>query len=174
MRDFTFHAKRGQHDQVAELLEAYLAPMVRGRDYYTRYSVKPILNKTPEGVMVTVKLPEGVSKNSVNKMLWRAGVPGASSRRKHTPWVKIKRLHLDNYGRVQYTGDQSQLRELANNGFYEKPVLVSVDGKIRKLVITHCVDCLIVMQYSELSPSDKRVHRMYARRAAAARKVAEC
>lgn len=171
-RSFTFHAKRGQHQQVADLLKSHLIQFVEPNDYYGHSCIEPRMSDTPEGVMVTVKMPEGVSKSSVNKMLYAAGVPGASSRRKHTPWLKIKDVRMREDGRIHFTGDQSVLRELCEKGWYEKPFRISVDGKIRRAVITYLIDCFLVMGFSELTPTDRRLIRLHNRREAEARKQA--
>lgn len=67
---FRFLAKAGQHDSVARLLTANF--------------VKPRLTqyKGPrgEGILVEMKLPKGVSKRQVDRMLFKAGVPGSRSR----------------------------------------------------------------------------------------------
>ena len=73
---FKFHALRGQQKMVADLLQRYGAPAMELTD--------------AGGVKVTVILPEGVSKRSVDKMLRDAGIPGAASC-KNVPLVKLKR-----------------------------------------------------------------------------------
>jgi hypothetical protein len=74
MKTFRFHAKRGQASTVCRLL--------------TERVGKPRCTTTSEGVMITLPLPMGVSKRSVDRMLHREGVPGASSRRNKYPVLK--------------------------------------------------------------------------------------
>lgn len=75
---FRFHAKRGQQKMVADLLRQYGEPTMEMTDV--------------GGVRVTVILPEGVSKRSVDKMLRNAGVPGAASC-KNVPLVRVGRVY---------------------------------------------------------------------------------
>lgn len=74
---FRFHAKRGQHGQVIDLLKQFNTPWT---------------TNTAEGVKVFVELPNGVSKRSVDKMLRNAGVPGAASC-KNVPLVRVGRVY---------------------------------------------------------------------------------
>jgi hypothetical protein len=64
---FTFHAQQGQHNQIARILTATVG--------------KPRLSRTDKGVMVELRLPDGISKRFVDRLLHGQGVPGASSRR---------------------------------------------------------------------------------------------
>ena len=68
---FKFTARQGQHEMVCRVL---------------RQLGKPHVQKVDGGVQVTLLLPTGVSKTTVDRMLHAAGVPGAS-RRSNTPVI---------------------------------------------------------------------------------------
>jgi hypothetical protein len=79
-KTFRFHAKRGQAEMVCRLL--------------TEHVGKPRCSMTEEGVMITLPLPVGTSKRSVDRMLHAAGVPGASSRRNKYRVISADRYDL--------------------------------------------------------------------------------
>ena len=140
-KDFHFHAKRGQHEQVIGLLSQYGVPKHAN---------------TGSGVMVYITLPEGVSKRSVDRMLHAAGVPGASRRKKKTPFVSLPGYRHNNVC-------QSVLEALYEKGLCYRPVLVSVRGKIEKIFIEWCIDCWIIRRWDELMPVQQRHYRTLAR-----------
>ena len=141
-KDFHFHAKRGQHEQVISLL--------------SQYGVKVEHSNTGSGVMVYLTLPVGVSKRSVDRMLYNAGVPGASRRKKKTPFVSLPGYRHNNVC-------QSVLEEMYEKGLCHRPLLVSVNKKIHKIFIEWCYDCWIIRDWSELSPVQQRHYRTLAR-----------
>lgn len=140
-KDFHFHAKRGQADMVIGLL--------------SQYGVVEHAN-TGSGVMVYLTLPVGVSKRSVDRMLYAAGVPGASRRKKKTPFVSLPGYRHNNVC-------QSVLEEMYEKGLCHRPLLVSVNKKIHKIFIEWCYDCWIIRDWSELSPVQQRHYRTLAR-----------
>ena len=101
---FKFHARRGQQRQVADLLRQYGETAMEITD--------------AGGVRVTVILPEGVSKRSVDKMLRDAAVPGAASCR-NVPIVD-----------VGYSAEKmdEQLARLASKGYLNRKVKLSWGG----------------------------------------------
>ena len=72
-KTFRFHAQQGQAALICRLLTTKVA--------------KPKVVKTDKGFMITVELPKGISKRSVDRMLHAAAVPGASSRRNKYPVI---------------------------------------------------------------------------------------
>jgi hypothetical protein len=110
---FKFHAKRGQQQMVADLLRKYGETAMEITDV--------------GGVRVMVILPEGVSKRSVDRMLYAAGVPGAASC-KNVPLVKVPACYdLD-----------SVAWEMAEKGYIGKKIKISVKGR---RIITGRVTC---------------------------------
>ena len=109
---FRFHAKRGQHGQVIDLLKQFGTPWT---------------TNTAEGVRVFVELPNGVSKRSVDKMLRDAGVPGAASC-KNLPLVRVGR---------EYDLD-AICWDMAQKGHVGKKIKISVKGR---RMITGVVTC---------------------------------
>ena len=88
-KSFRFHAKRGQADMVCRLL--------------TERVGKPRCSMTEEGgVMITLPLPVGTSKRSVDRMLHAAGVPGASSRRNKYRVVSADRYDLFYHKNIEW------------------------------------------------------------------------
>jgi hypothetical protein len=79
-KSFRFHAKRGQHGTVCRLL--------------TERFGKPKCTVTDEGVMITLSLPPGVSKRTVDRAIHAAGIPGASSRRNKYRVISAARYDL--------------------------------------------------------------------------------
>ena len=140
-KDFHFHAKRGQHEQVISLLSQY---------------GKVSDANTGSGVMVYLTLPVGVSKRSVDRMLYNAGVPGSSRRKKKTPFVSLP-------GYRHNKVCQSVLEALHEKGLCYRPLLVSVNKKIEKIFVEWCIDCWIIRDWSELSPVEQRHYRTLAR-----------
>jgi hypothetical protein len=67
MKVFKFHAKQGQENQVCRIL--------------TENFGKPKVQKTEQGFMITLVLPEGLSKRTVDRTLYANKVPGSVSRR---------------------------------------------------------------------------------------------
>lgn len=112
---FRFHAKRGQQQMVADLLKKYGEPTMEITDV--------------GGVRVTVTLPEGVSKRSVDRMLRDAGVPGAASCR-NVPIVRVR--DGDNWDDVCW--------DMARRGYEGKKIKISVAGReIVTGVVTYSV-----------------------------------
>jgi hypothetical protein len=66
MKTFRFHAQQGQEDQICRLLTANVS--------------KPRVTRTEKGVMIEAKVPENMSKRSVDRMLFANNVPGAVNR----------------------------------------------------------------------------------------------
>lgn len=102
---FKFHALRGQQKMVADLLQQYGVPAMELTD--------------AGGVKVTVILPEGVSKRSVDKMLRDAGVPGAASCR-NVPLIRVGR---------DATGLDDALERLFAMGYLNRKVKISWAGR---------------------------------------------
>ncbi len=73
---FKFFAKQGQENQVVVLLKKFGNPRI---------------DKKPEGVLVSVDLPDGVSKRSVNKMLFQNHVVGSQSKKNRFRVLRISR-----------------------------------------------------------------------------------
>jgi hypothetical protein len=148
-KQFSFHAKRGQHDQVIGLLSQY------GKVEHAN---------TGKGVMIYVTLPEGVSKRSVDKMLYDAAVPGASRRKKKTPIVSIPGLSVfDGEINPHFTVSQADLEQLYERGLCYRPILVSVKKRFYKIFIEWCLDCWIIRRWDALSPVQQRHYRTVAR-----------
>lgn len=74
---FRFRAKQGQHNQVRDLLYGL--------------GLTPVVTYKGEVVEITAKLPKNLSKRTVDRFLYRHGVPGAR-RRKNRPIIKISSL----------------------------------------------------------------------------------
>ena len=96
---FRFHAKRGQHSTICRLL--------------TEHFGKPKCTSTEEGVMITLPLPDGVSKRTVDRAIHAAGIPGASSRRKKYPVTRATR------GDLLYGYNKACYRKAREGGFFQ-------------------------------------------------------
>ena len=73
---FKFFAKQNQHAQVGELLKKFGSPQFENK---------------PEGVLVSVELPFGISKRSVNKMLFENQIVGSQSKKNRFRVLRISR-----------------------------------------------------------------------------------
>lgn len=80
---FRFLAKQGQEEKVIYALK-------------DKYKVKPRVSKyvgpRGAGIMIEMKLPDGVSKRSVDQYLYSLGIPGARSRKSKLLVIKIDSL----------------------------------------------------------------------------------
>jgi hypothetical protein len=66
MREFRFRAKQGQADMICRLL--------------TQHVAKPKVGLRDGVITITVGIPEGITKNSIDRMLFANSVPGAVNR----------------------------------------------------------------------------------------------
>ena len=70
-RTFEFLAKRGQEEQVAEVLRGLgMTPELRWGTYLRGAW-------GGDGCLITAPIPDGMSRRSIDKALFSAGVPGA-------------------------------------------------------------------------------------------------
>jgi len=126
MKTFTFLAKQGQHNQIARLLTATF-----GKPKLTQYSGPRGL-----GVLVSLILPQGVSKRTVNRTLFGNNVPGAVSCRNKLLIVKAE--SWDTY-------------KIADKVGYDTPFILARDGKLQRAELVY-VDygCSCCGGYQEL------------------------
>lgn len=108
---FKFFAKQGQETQVAKLLSKF---------------GNPTLDIQPEGVLVSVELPEGVSRRSVNRMLFQNQVVGSQSKKNRFRVLKSQKW------------DIWKIEEKI--GFDQKFIL-SQDGHLKKAVLRKFTMC---------------------------------
>jgi hypothetical protein len=73
MKQFRFHAQQGQASIVCRLLTANVS--------------KPKVSSTDKGVLIVCDVPVGMSKRSIDRMLFANNVPGASPRRNRFPVI---------------------------------------------------------------------------------------
>lgn len=71
---YRFHAKQGQESKICQILTSNFG--------------KPKAAKTSEGIMITLSLPKGVSKRTVDRTLYAENIPGSVSKRNKIPMVK--------------------------------------------------------------------------------------
>lgn len=119
---YQFLAKQGQHEEVAASLGLLFNSPVWQRPYNGRRG---------QGVMVQMPLPDGVSKRTVDRSLYRLGIVGAVPRR-NLPIIKA------------WSGGYLPAWEVINRIGADRKFVVSVDGKLKKarvkIVRTYC-DC---------------------------------
>jgi len=73
-KTYRFHAKQGQESLICRIL--------------TDKFGKPKARKTEQGVMITLDLPKGVSKRTIDRTLYSEQIPGSVSKRNKIPVVK--------------------------------------------------------------------------------------
>lgn len=117
MKTFHFLAKQGQHHQIARLLAARFG--------------KPRIAQTPNGIQITLALPNDVSKRSVERYLYANNVPGAHSQRNRFKILKGGN-YVSSYDFLDKVG-------------YNTVFIISQKGKLRKAKIvqagTGCTCC---------------------------------
>lgn len=109
MKTFKFTCKQNQTTQVVNLLSKF------GKPHVTIFSDRQV---------VTVNLPQNVSKNSVNKFLFNNNVPGAT--KKTNKAIVAKANNQD-----------SILSILLSKGIIGKFVKVIIGGKFHKVRVSH-------------------------------------
>lgn len=129
MKVFQFLAKRGQHDQVARLLTKN----------FGKPRLRPYHGPRGEGVMISLVLPEGVSKRQVDRFLHAANVPGSQSRR-------------NRFLVVRWTGDLYSIKEKVQ---YD-PFILAIEGKLRRARIILAGGCECCGTWDELSYNKDR------------------
>lgn len=87
---FRFNAQQGQEAQICRLL--------------TKSVAKPKVAITDKGVLIEVELPKGISKRSVDRLLYQAKIPGASSRRNKYPVIAGEHYDLVYNDKVRQVG----------------------------------------------------------------------
>lgn len=111
---FKFFAKQGQENQVVVLLKKFGNPRI---------------DKKPEGVLVSVDLPDGVSKRSVNKMLFQNHVVGSQSKKNRFRVLRISRW--DKWTMADKIGYNKPFILRDNEGF----------KKVKLMNVEHCSCC---------------------------------
>lgn len=108
---FKFFAKQGQENQVVALLNKFGNPRIDNK---------------PEGVLVSVDLPDGVSKRSVNKMLFQNHVVGSQSKKNRFRVLRISRW--DKWTIAKKIG-------------YNKPFILRDDNQFKKVKLMNVELC---------------------------------
>ena len=117
---FTFLAKQGQSQKIAQLL-ANLVGKPR---------IKPYDGPRGQGIMIEPDLPRGTRKRSIDSVLHRNQIEG--SRPRHNRYKILK---------IEGSWDSWKIREKIG---LNQVFIASIDGKLRKAVLnrfeSHC-DC---------------------------------
>lgn len=108
---FTFFAKQGQEVLVVDLLTKFGNPNCEIKH---------------DGVLISVDLPNGVSKRSVNRLLFHNLVPGSQSKRNKFRVLKAEKW--DNWKIEQKIG-------------YNKPFILSNNGRLEKVKLIDRTTC---------------------------------
>lgn len=112
-KTFNFTCKQGQHDDVFDILsEMY------GKENCFKLSLDN------GHIAVSCILPVGVSKRSVDKLLYKFGIPGSVSRKNKYKIIKLDPSYFDRYKVEESVG--------IGNTF-----VASVDGKLSKMYLNY-------------------------------------
>lgn len=119
-KTFNFTCKQGQHDDVFNILSEM-------------YGKENCFKLTLDNGDITVSciLPEGVSKRSVDRLLYQFGVAGAVSRKNRYKIVKLDEAYFDTYKVEEAVG-------------FGNTFVASVGGKLSKMhlrYVSYGCDC---------------------------------
>jgi len=132
MKTFHFLAKQGQADQVCRIL-------------FNEFKVKPRVSLKNGFPKISIDLPEGVSKRTVDRLLYSNNVPGARSRRNKYPVI---------------AGEQFDI--LANNKHNFMPFNWVLNGRFMGVVIAkNQCSCDCCGPWYQLVPFKKSQNEVY-------------
>ena len=108
MKTFKFLAKQGQEALVCRLLTAHVN--------------KPRVKSTENGILILTDVPHGMSKRSIDRMLFANKVPGARERKNH-PILKGHRydvMYKEHQGEwFQWVDEEGTFRGLHKSYYYD-------------------------------------------------------